>query len=383
MAGRRLLTGSMLAVALAAAGCTVAAPDPAFEQTVRLSGEWSRVPGGPLSPRHDALAVWLDDRFLVVGGWSTRPCPPNADCAAPEEPANSDGAMFDPATEEWTPIAEAPVPVSGHNAVVMDGRLYVSTGDEWRTDSPVGVWRYSPQPDTWRRMPAPPPYARLVAACHRLFAFSTTDELERSRDFLLDEEAGIWLPLPDDPLGPSFDREAVWADGAMLLTAKDLVASPGSEEPSLVRLARLDADTLEWTELPDSDIIGWSPTMVGGLVVFPHTGTADGGEVDNWGRDVAFGGILNPGTGEWQPLPDPPPGGGLIGALLVSAGRTVVGGHLLDPATGDWTLVPDLPPPDRTSPAVAAGDSAILVWGGATATDNLGDGYLLTLPPAS
>ena len=379
----------MLAMALVAgglAGCTPAAPAVTFQESVRFSGSWSRIPSGPLSPRHEALAAWLGDRFLVVGGWSSPPCPPNADCVAPEEPANSDGAMFDPATEEWTRIAEAPVPVSGDNAVVMEGQLYVSTGEPWRTDSPVGVWRYSPEPDTWTRMPAPPaPFARLVAACHRLLAFSPTDELQPSRDFVLDDEAGIWRALPDDPLGPSFDREAVWSNDAVLLTAKDLVASPGSEEPALVRLASLNVDTLEWTELPDSDIIGWGPTVVGELVVFPHLGTADGGEVNNWGRDVPFGGILDPGTGDWRALPDPPPGDGPLHETLVTSGRTTVGGHLLDPATGDWTLLPELPPPDRTSPAVAAGEDSILVWGGATASDNLGDGYLLRLPgpPAS
>jgi hypothetical protein len=389
MAGRRLLTWSILAMTLVGAGlagCTSAGPDATFEQTARFSGSWGRVPDGPLSPRHEALAVWLDGRFLVVGGSSSPPCPPNADCAAPELPANSDGAMFDPATEEWTHIAEAPVPVSGDNAVVMEGQLYVSTGEPWRTDSPVGVWRYSPEPDTWTRMPAPPtPFARLVAACHRLLAFSPTDELQPSRDFVLDEESGIWRALPPDPLGPSFDREVVWSNDAVLLTAKDLVAFPGSEEPALVRLARLDLDRLEWTELPASDIIGWGPTAVGELVVFPHLGTADGGEVDNWGRDVPFGGILDPRTGDWRGLPDPPPGGGPLHETLVTSGRTTVGGHLLDPATGDWTLVPDLPLPNRTAPAVAAGEDSILVWGGATAADNLGDGYLLRLPaqPAS
>ena len=375
----------MLAAAVAAglSGCTFAAPDPAFEQTVRFSGAWSRVPNGPLSPRHDALAVWLDGKFLVVGGWSSPPCPPNASCVAPDEPANSDGAVFDPDTEEWTPIAEAPVPVSGDNAAIVDGQLYVSTGEAWRGDSPVGVWRYHPVFDSWTRIPAPPtPFARLVAACHQLFAFSPTDELQRARDFVLDAEAGIWRAIPDDPLGPSFDREAVWADDAVLLTGKELMTSPGSEEPAVVRLARLDPETFEWTQLPDSDIIGWSPTVVGDVVVFPHVGTADGGEVNSWGRDVPFGGILDPATGEWRSLPDPPPGGGLIGELLVSSGRTVVGGHLLDPSTGDWTLVPDLPPPDRTAPAVAAGGDTILLWGGAIGTDNLGDGYLLRLPAA-
>jgi hypothetical protein len=359
-------------------------------QSVRLSGEWSRLPDGPLSARHEALGVSLHGKFLVVGGFSGPACPANADCTVAEDPALRDGAVFDPDTGTWTRIAEAPVPVSGDNAVVLDCALYLLTAQAWRIGEPESVLRYDPEADAWTELPAPPgTVARLVAAGDRLLAVSTTDELAPIHDWIFVPGTGEWEPLPDDPLGPSFDREAAWMDDALLLTAKDLVASPGSDKPALVRLARFDLDTREWTELPTSDIIGWAPTPVGELVVFPLTGTADGGEVNNWGRDVPFGAILDPASGTWRGLPDPPPGGGLLGELLVAGKLTVVGGHLLDPATGQWTLVPDLPPPDRTAAASAADADRIFVWGGATATqnpdatENLGDGYVLTLPPAS
>jgi hypothetical protein len=372
----------IVALATALVGCTPLSPGPPLENPVRLSGEWSRLPDGPLSERHAALGVSLDGRFLVLGGWSSPPCLPDADCTLPEDPALRDGATFDPATGTWERIAPAPLPVSGSNAVVLDSVLYLLTRQLRLPGRPASLLRYDLASDTWTELPAPPEgNARLVVAGNRLVGISVSDELHRTRDWIFEPETGQWGTLPNDPLGPSFDREAVWADGSLILAAKTL-GFPGPLEPSLVRLARLDLDTGVWTEMPESGIIGWSPTPVGELVVFPHTGTADGGEFNNWGRDVPFGGILDPKSGTWRSLPDPPPGGGLAGEFFVAGELIVVGGHLLDPATGEWTLVPDLPGANRTAAAAAAVDDSIVVWGGAAATGNLGDGYLLALPPA-
>ena len=58
---------------------------------------WSQLPVSPLVARHEAAGAYLDGRFYVVGGWSTLPCPPNADCSAPIDAALSDGAVVDPA----------------------------------------------------------------------------------------------------------------------------------------------------------------------------------------------------------------------------------------------------------------------------------------------
>ena len=58
-----------------------------------------------------------------------------------------------------------------------------------------------------------------------------------------------------------------------------------------VRLARLDADRSRWTTLPDSEIIGWGPVTAGSRVVWPSTGSADGGDCDG---DDASDGAVNP-----------------------------------------------------------------------------------------
>jgi hypothetical protein len=339
-----------------------------------------RVPLGPLSARQDALAAWVAGRFVVFGGWSSSPCPPNASCVEPEEPALRDGASFDPATGSWRPIADAPVPVAGPGVVVADGRVYVLTPDQNRADSPASFLSYDIGRDIWRKLPRPPVDGALVAADGMVLIIGSTDDQRGAVDAMFDPRKGSWREIPADPLGPSYDREAVWIGDRLLLAAKEFVPNPGSEGPSLVRLAVLDRTLVTWSALPDSEIIGWSPVAVAGRVVWPSPGSADGG--GSWGRSYAEGAIFDPSTGSWQPLPVPPRGWtpGLSCCALAVAGRVLVGGHLLDPLTREWTRVPMLPGGPRRAATVAAGPDTPHGLGGVLEKEGrtiLATGYLL------
>ena len=271
------------------------------------------------------------------------------------------------------------MPVSGWNSAVVNDRWYFLTVGFPQADNAVTFLSYDPAADEWTSLPVPPAAAaaRLVAAGDRVMAISSSDEQVKAIDSVFDPASGSWQQMPDDPLGPSFDRGAVWLGDALLLTAKDLVPNPGSEKPSLVRLAMLDTTLTQWTLLPDSEILGGNPVSIAGRVVFPSTGSADGGEVNNWGRPFPFGGIFNPADSSWAPLPDPPAATGLDGYILSVGDNTLVGGHLLNPATGGWTVVPTLPGPSRNSATVLANTDTIVVWGGAAGDQNLADGYML------
>ena len=371
--------GSLVLMMLIAGCSSPPTPDSPVDASIAHTDGWSRLPDGPLSARHGTVGAWLDQRFVLFGGWSQPPCPPNADCAWPTDAVLRDGASFDPAAGTWKLIAEAPMPVSGWNSAVVNDRWYFLTAGFPRTDSPVTFLSYDPAADDWTSLPVPRAAAgsRLVAAGDRVMAISSSDEQAKAIDSVFDSATGSWQQIPDDPLGPGFDRAAVWLGDALLLTAKDLVPGPGSAQPAVVRLATLDATLTEWAPLPDSEVIGGSPTAVGGRVVFPERGSADGGEVNNWGRPFPHGGVFNPSDSSWTPLPDPPAGAGLGWEALTVGGNALVGGHLLDPATSDWTVVPPPPGPERYSTTILANADTIVVWGGASADQNLADGYLL------
>ena len=66
-----------------------------------------------------------------------------------------DGASYDPATDTWQPIADAPVPVSGGDPLVLDDQLYLLVGDSSRSDSPISFLRYDPGTDAWTALPTP------------------------------------------------------------------------------------------------------------------------------------------------------------------------------------------------------------------------------------
>lgn len=365
-------------VSLGFAGCASLPPQGARLPSAE-PGVWMLTEPGPLSARHDALGLSVGQLFMVVGGWDSPACPPNASCVGPESPPLRDGALFDPATGEWSRIADAPVPVSGHDAVVLQETVYLLTPEWGRTDSPSIFLSYDVSTDAWTELPAPPtgPGA-LVPAGEQLISVANSDEHTPAADALFDPAAAQWRELPADPLGPSFDREAVWVGDRLILTAKDLVPSPGSDKPAVVRLAAFDPRAGEWELLADTEIIGWSPTFVSGLVVFPTLGFADGGDVNNWGKDYPFGGIIDPTDSSFAALPGN--GGDLRGTVfdgVVVGEAVVVGGILLDPVTGTTSRIPAFPAGQMLEPTIIGGTDSLFVWGGSSGTGNTSSGYLL------
>ncbi|MGH9005748.1 MAG: hypothetical protein ACRDYV_21690, partial [Acidimicrobiia bacterium] len=106
----------------------------------------------------------------------------------------------------------------------------------------------------------------------------------------------------------------------------------------------------------------------GGRIINPTLGTADGGEVNNWGRDYPFGGILDLAARAWSPLPDQtddeyPGAAGVRGAH--GARYTGYRGHILDTVAGEWVAVPALDEPDSVDGrTVVAAGSDLFVYGG-------------------
>lgn len=223
---RRVLI--VLTAAVLAAGCAAGAerPTPAATAESRSraeAAEWTAVPAGPLAARHGAVAAWVGGRFVVVGGRSGPPCPPDGECAAPRDPALRDGAILDPATGTWQRITAAPIPVAatGVPPVVAGDRVYLLA------DAPASFLSYEPANDRWQRLRPPPVAGGLVAAGGEVLAVPT--ESGQGADAAFDPRAGTWRSLPRDPLGPSFDRSAVWLGDRVLLSAKKLVPNPGAD----------------------------------------------------------------------------------------------------------------------------------------------------------
>ena len=340
---------------------------------------WTAIPDGPLSARYDPVAAWVAGRYVVVGGFSGDPCPANADCASNPAP-RTDGASYDPATEQWQTIADAPVGVgatSGTSTVAGDV-LYVQS-------SPDGLRRgdllaYDVRADAWRRVQKPrTPYQYLTAAGDRLVAFDYEARRSEGSASVLDPDTGRWTPLPPDPLGPVTDRWLVGTGAGLVVAGHSVV--PDDRAP-VVRVAALDETLTRWGAEWTTDVVGWAPQFVNGRLVWASDQTVDGGEVNGWGRSYDEGGVLDPTTGRTTPLPLPPrqrTGG--LGTAVQTDRYVSVGDGLLDPVSGSFLHVPDPPGGPRTSAAVVGGSDTVLVWGGAPtgheADGSRADGYLL------
>lgn len=345
-----------IAVAMALSSCATLTPAAGGP----VAG-WEQAADFPLAPREFATVAWTGSEVLVVGGAPGAPCPPNASCVFPE--VTADGAAYDPETDSWRDLAPAPFAFGMSPGAYAAGRLVVSAYDGEKT----GVLSYDVAGDAWTELEAPAEISRLtpVADGDRILFVSGSDENGVLPDYAYDAVAGDWSTLPDDPIGPAFDRMLTPTAAGIVLTAKELVPNPGSEVPALTLAALLDRDSGTWTRLPDTELIGgWSWAVHGDRLIAPQLGGADGGDVNNWGREYPFGGVITLPGGDWSALPDPPePRASWLGDVG-GARFSVTSGYLYDDEARAWTPL-DGPAgaPESVGAAVWAGDVLIAVGG--------------------
>jgi hypothetical protein len=364
------------------AGCAARSPGSAGEGSSPGAAEgWREIAGAPLSPRELAMGLWTGHEALLLGGSDAGHCPPNADCPLDPTPL-ADGAAVDPATGRWRKIATAPAGFVHAGGAVAGRTAFVLPGGPEAT----GVLAYHLDEDRWERMTVPFRPALgygLVAAGDRLVAWAGSDEAGAGRDYLFDPGTKRWSTLPDDPLGPAFDRSMAWTGAELVLFDHELVPNPNAEKPSVTRAAAFDPAAGSWRRLPDSEILSTSPWLAAdGRLVNPTLGGSDGGEVGTWSREHPFGGILDPATGGWSPLPDPP-GGEAAGARgRSSAVYLAARGSVLDTAGARWLRVPKVPDGDLANRLVLAAGTDMLIFGGAGKDGTLVNRTWIWSPPA-
>jgi len=323
---------------------------------------WTKVTGSPLSERDGPVIAYVGGDVVLVGGYAGPACPPSASCAKVAEPER-DGAAYSTRTGAWRSIAAAPRPVPEWAASAVAGqRLYVLV------DRDLLVW--NSRDDSWRTMavPGPESASALVVDGTRLVLPSGSDEHGGQPDLVLDTVTGEWSRLPANPLVPSFDRTITATSAGLVLTGLPMNAHGDPEDPALAHAAVLARGAHSWRELPAGDQLGTGPwTWTGTRMVDPTLGGGDGGEINNYGRTIPYGGRLDPTSGAWTPLLNAPgarsggwPVTALAGPMIASSG------WLYEDATGTWTRLPrphDAPGEPGPATWTAAG---LVVYGGGT-----------------
>lgn len=345
-------------VALVAAAVTVPrlgdARDPAPAPPV--GGGWQPGTPSPLTGRWSPVVAWTGDEALVLGGGDSPPCPPNANCRKPDSMA-SDGAAYDPATDSWREIADAPVPIGpGFRAVVVGRTLVLFDG--------VRRWfAYDIEADTWSALPSPhkrlADSGRIPALDGRVFVPAVSGQVQ-----MLDVVRREWSELPVDEQEPRLTAYAVLpTEDGIFACGADPATPEDGDTPRFTVVDRWDGEA--WSaRFPLAGSIGnlcehWTGTRLVDLDLQTAPGL-DG--------DPPYGGRLDPETGTWSPLPDAPAAAGpwVDGwRPLAASGPLMAGwGYVYDDATETWT---GLGRPDSTVDSAQSAvwaDGRLLLFGG-------------------
>jgi hypothetical protein len=174
---------------------------------LKLDGgaEWEELP--MQMPLQGLALVAHGGKVYRVGGLNAR----NATKEDDEDlHSTADFAVFDPAGGKWESLEPLPAPRSSHNAVVIDGKLYVVGGWQLKGESP-GTW----QPDAlvydfatpeagWQTLPEPTFKRRAIAVGNwhgKLVVIGGMDEngkVSRKVD-IFDPKSGAWAAGPKLP----------------------------------------------------------------------------------------------------------------------------------------------------------------------------------------
>lgn len=317
---------------------------------------WQRLPEPPLSPRYDALGVYVDGLVLALGG-------SNATISGgPYRPPQlRDGAALDLSTRTWRPIATAPwAPAeSAAHAVVGDRVLLARNGP--------GAWlAYDSADDTWSSVPAPPvgvPQPTLAVQGQRVFVLDKYVDESPAPVQILDLTTNTWSALPASKHQPAIDdRTVVATHSGLVVMGGDLSPRQAGKhhQPALAEIW----DGSHWTRFQSDHAAGLDWHWTGQRVISTYRVTR---------HDSARGGLhefrasaFDSATREWDQLPWlPPRKNGLLeetwaigyGALVLSQG------YLYDDSTGE--SVPIQNPSDWGSRTQVLTDGSVVLFGGA------------------
>ena len=186
-----------------------------------ITNAWTTLAPAPIEPRHGHTAVYLQNRMVVWGG------------AAQGGAALGDGASYDPVANTWSALPVPPMaPRIGHRAVATTDRMLVwggsseaAEGGRYFSDGAV----YSPATNSWSPMAAPPPSleardnAAGVWTGEQLVVWGgygrsdTCTPCFSGNGATYDLPSDSWAPVAPSPLSGRGGHRAVWTGREMLV----------------------------------------------------------------------------------------------------------------------------------------------------------------------
>ena len=201
-----------------------AAYDPATDR-------WRTIADGPLLSRYGYAAAFTDTELVVWGG---SPALFGCDEGCEPRPLRDDGAAYDPASDTWRRIADAP-------GAGVAGAQPTWTGDEvlllggYARDEGEQHLAYDPAADAWRTVADPPPAATASGlrawTGEELVVWShPTQSDDEDRGGIYRPAADTWTLLPDSGALPRDGATSVWTGGQWLIWGGIVFAGAAPED---------------------------------------------------------------------------------------------------------------------------------------------------------
>ena len=273
------------------------------------TGSWRSISEPHAVYRQDHAAVWADDRMLVWGGMTQV-----FDGKGMSLRWLADGAAYDPESDEWADIPDAPFGSQPSPAAVWTGTEMVIFGtQESDKVTTLPAVAFNPDTESWRLLPDLSVPAGPFDA-DALAAVWTGEAVVLSGAAIGVDIVAIYRPGIDEwetlsvPLGYRSGHTVVW-------TGTEVIVWGGSERDSDHAVGyAVDAETSLWRTLPEPPVTErtghgatWTGTellMWGGSPVRPMTNTQE---------RLSFRVLYNPRNNQWTVVDVPAVHGGAFG----------------------------------------------------------------------
>lgn len=232
------------------------------------TNKWRLIPSAPIEGRLGHEAAWTEREMIVWGG--VEQC-----CGIDSTIHGPEAAAFDPSTNRWRRIRDAPPGVSGDDGPAAS----------FATPPTMLVWRgqqlssYEIDKDRWSRLRRPSfprercgmtggPASVAVVLNETIFTWSGSCETKWGRAYNLDSTR--WHRIAESPL-------SIWS----LTAGESALYASGRTDPNTDRASvwRYDIRSDSWRALPKTS----QPLAAGAFVVWT------GSEVLVWGGEIAKG----------------------------------------------------------------------------------------------
>jgi N-acetylneuraminic acid mutarotase len=341
-----------------------------------VPGTWTGPFTAPIDGRINHTATWADGRLVLWGGE-----------VVGETGSLGSGVVWDDAG--WREMARSPLSARGGHGAVWTGERVLVVGGVAASEAgevhtvgeeppgrPMELAAYDPTTDRWERLPDAPVETRRDAVVlwtgDRLVVWGGASEqhADLHDGAVYEPAAGTWQVIPAAPISGLLGRPTgVWTGSELLVwRALDPGRAPDVDGAPLEG-AGFDPATARWRRLAR---VG--ADLVTGDV--PHATRLDDGRV---ALLTSHGGVLyDPAGDAYAPMATPPwtqragPEPVWTGTHLLTWGgvdgvRRANDGFAYDPATDTWSRLPAAPLPGRAQHTLTWTGEALVVWGGVDA----------------